>query len=82
MLAAYATSGSPSHAALAAAVPGTDVTSVASAIRALVLVGHRTLMEERLREAYDRAVDAGDPAEAEDWYRAARPGIVEMWSRD
>jgi hypothetical protein len=83
LLAAYSTPGTESHEALQERVPGVDVSSVSSAIRALVLVGHQSLAEERLRRAYDAAIEAGEfDDESRDWYSATDASIVALWPND
>jgi hypothetical protein len=79
----YATPGSEPHAALDDLVPEVAVHSESSAIRALVLAGHRTVEEERLRRAYDRAVAAGEvDEEALAWNAAARGVAAVLWAQE
>lgn len=81
MLVAYATPGTELHRALRGHLPGMEVSSISSAIRALVLVGHHALEEERLRQAYDTSMAAGEfDGETRDWYRAVDAGIVSVWA--
>jgi hypothetical protein len=82
-LSEYASPGSEANRALQESLPGVDVSSTSSAIRALVLLGHRALQGDRLQRAYDQAIEAGDfDDEAEAWYRAAAPGIVARWGAE
>jgi len=77
----YAAPGSPANRALGALVPEVAIRSESSAIRALVLAGHRAAEEERLRHAYDRAVQDGEiDAEALAWHAAAARSAAALWS--
>ncbi len=79
----YATPDSEAHTALDALVPEVAVHSESSAIRALILAGHRAVEEERLRLAYDRAVDAGEvDEEAVAWYAAASRQSAALWAQE
>lgn len=83
LLSRYANSGTEPNRALSRIVPEVEVDSVSSAIRALVLAGHRTLETERLRRAYDAAVAAGElDEESAAWYRAVAVTLAETWAED
>src|SRR3990170_8567772 len=80
LLAAYATAGTEPNHALGRIVPEIEVDSVSSAIRALVLAGHRALEADRLRRSYDAAVAAGEmDAETAAWYRAVAVTLADSW---
>jgi hypothetical protein len=83
ILTKYAHAGTEPNRALSRIVPEVEVDSVSSAIRALVLAGHRTLEAERLRRSYDDAVAAGElDDERAAWYRAVATTLAETWTRD
>jgi hypothetical protein len=83
LVALYATPGTAAHEALDFLVPQVAVHSASSAIRALVLAGHRAVEEERLRLAYDRAVDAGEvDEEALAWHAATAGGSAVFWAQE
>lgn len=83
LLIAYSTDGTEAKDALERVVSDVPVDSVSSAIRALVLAGHRSLEAERLRRSYDAAVAAGDlDEEATAWYRAVATTLAETWDTD
>ena len=80
LLVAYSTEGTPGREALQQVVPEVPVDSVSSAIRALVIAGHRSLAVDQLRQSYDAAVAAGDvDEEAASWYRGAATTLAEIW---
>ena len=82
LLVVYSTAG-PAHRALRRAVPDIEVDSVSSAIRALVIAGHRALEAEQLRQSYGAAVAAGDvDAETAAWYRAVAATLAEIWDEE
>ena len=83
LLIAYSTEGTPGNDSLARVVPEVPVGSVSTAIRALVLAGHRALEAERLGRSYDAAVEAGElDAESEAWYRAVATTLSEIWESE
>lgn len=80
VLSRYARAGTEPNRALGRVVPEVEVDSVSSAIRALVLAGHRALEADRLRHSYDAAVAAGElDGEAAAWYRAVAVTLAETW---
>lgn len=80
LLARYAAAGTEPNRALGRIVPEVEVDSVSSAIRALVLAGHRALEADRLRRSYDAAVAAGElDAETAAWYRAVAVTLADSW---
>ena len=80
LLAAYSQAGSVAQRDLQRIVPEVAVDSVSSAIRALVLAGHRALEADRLRHAYDSAVAAGElDDETAAWYRAVAITLADSW---
>ena len=82
LLVAYSTDG-PARHALTRAVPDVEVDSVSSAIRALVIAGHRSLEAEQLRSSYDAAVAAGEvDDETAAWYRAVAITLGEIWDSE
>ena len=83
LVAQYAAAGTAAHHALHLLVPEVAVNSESSAIRALVLAGHRAAAEEGLRLGYDRAVEGGeiDP-EAVAWYAAAGRVAAGLWAQE
>lgn|GEM_PF-3399543 len=83
LLALYAKPGTTPHRTLGELVPEVAVRSESSAIRALMLAGHRAVEEEHLRRAYDRAVEAGDiDPEALAWHAAAGSVSAALWAQE
>ena len=83
LVALYATPGSQANRTLGALMPEVPVRSESSAIRALLLVGHRAVEEERLQAAYDVAVEAGEvDAEAVAWHTAAAHHAALLWAQE
>lgn len=83
LLSRYAAAGTEPNRALGRIVPEVEVDSVSSAIRALVLAGHRALEADRLRRSYDAAVAAGElDDETAAWYRAVAVTLAETWAGD
>jgi len=83
LVAWYATAGSEAQNALGCLVPEVTVHSESSAIRALVIAGHRAAEEERLRGAYDLAVEAGEmDEEALAWHAAAGRQAAALWAQE
>jgi hypothetical protein len=83
LVAQYATPGTAAHRALDLLVPEVAVHSESSAIRALVLAGHRAAAEEQLRLGYDRAVEVGEiDHEAVAWHAAAGPVAATLWAQE
>ncbi len=78
----YATPGTAANRALDLLVPDVPVHSESSAIRALVLAGHRAAEEEGLRLGYERAMAAGeiDP-ETLAWHAAAARHAAVLWAQ-
>lgn len=82
LVAQYATPGTAAHRALDLLVPEVAVRSESSAIRALVLAGHRAAAEEQLRLGYERAVEAGEiDGEAVAWHAAAGQVAATLWAQ-
>lgn len=83
LVALYATPGSAANRALDVLVPEVVVHSESSAIRALLLAGHRAAQEERLRLGYDRAVAGGEiDAETLAWHAAASRHAAVLWAQE
>lgn len=83
LLTQYATPGTAAHRALDLLVPEIAVPSESSAIRALVLAGHRVAAEERLRLGYERAVEAGEIyPEAVAGHAAAGRVAATLWAQE
>lgn len=79
----YATAGTDDHDGLTDAVPEVTIESTSSAIRALVLAGHRSLGAQRLQRSYEAAVASGElDAEAAAWYRAVATTLADMWEAE
>jgi hypothetical protein len=83
LLASYARHGSAPHRALEDLVPEVVVRSESSAIRALVLAGHRAVEEEGLHRAYDQAVEGGEiDGETRAWHAASGSMTASLWAQD
>jgi len=83
LVSTYAAPDSEAHTALDTLVPEVAVHSESSAIRALILAGHRAVEEERLRLAYDRAVDAAEvDEETVAWFAAAGRQSAALWAQE
>jgi hypothetical protein len=83
LVAEYARPGSEANRLLQALVPEVTVRSESSAIRALLRAGHRAADEERLQQAYERAVRAGEiDAETLAWHAAASREAAALWGQE